>query len=477
MALQEDVNKRLMQAFPNEIINKRLSALQEVSRLPRFISEYAIKEISGENPTPNDLAKLSDFIKEYYPEPKERDRILHELMTKSEYTLLDSLKTSVDIKRGMHKVEIPCLRIHDARIMHSILENHKELLEAGMWGIATLKYAPAPALEDEKPQSPILITDFNPLQYSGIELTEFKEKRKLFSTEEWMIALINTLGLNPDVYTERGKLLLLSRLIPLIEENVNMFELGPRATGKSFLPKNISYYTRLYSGGKISPAVLFFHGTFKIIGDIGVRDYVIFDEIGRVNFYNPDEMMGKLKDYMESGEFERGMLKRARSGCSLMFMGNIEVEGEVPAEDFSSVLPACMKESAFIDRIHGFIPGWELPKILQTDVHLSKGYGFIVDYFCEILHEMRKESFQHLIDKRVELKSEPEKLTIRDEKSIKRIASGLLKILCPHGEIGDSELKMCMDIAVEYRQRIVDWLHQLSPGEFKEKKIGYEMNE
>lgn len=477
MSLQEEVSEKLMRAFPNEIISKRLSALQEVSRLPRFISEYAIKEISGENPTSNDLAKLSDFVKEYYPEPKERDRILHELMTKSEYTLLDSFKTSVDIKRGMHKVEIPCLRIHDARIMHSILENHKELLEAGMWGIATLKYAPAPALDDEKPQSPILITDFNPLQYSGIELTEFKEKRKLFNTEEWIIALINTLGLNPEVYTERGKLLLLSRLIPLIEENVNMFELGPRATGKSFLPKNISYYTRLYSGGKISPAVLFFHGTFKIIGDIGVRDYVIFDEIGRVNFYNPDEMMGKLKDYMESGEFERGMLKRARSGCSLMFMGNIEVESEVPAEDFSSVLPACMKESAFIDRIHGFIPGWELPKILQTDVHLSKGYGFITDYFCEILHEMRKESFQHYVDERVELKSEPEKLTIRDEKSIKRIASGLLKILCPHGEIGDNELKMCMDIAVEYRQRVVDWLHQLSSGEFKEKKIGYEMKE
>ena len=134
-------------------------------------------------------------------------------MTKSEYTLLDSFKTSADIKREIHKVEIPCLRIHDARIMHSILENHKELLEAGMWGIATLKYAPAPALEDEKPQSPILITDFNPLQYSGIELTEFKEKRKLFSTEEWTIALTSTLGLNPEVYTERGKLLLLSSCI------------------------------------------------------------------------------------------------------------------------------------------------------------------------------------------------------------------------------------------------------------------------
>jgi len=159
------------------------------------------------------LAKLSNFVKEYYPEPKQKDKILHELMTKSEYTLLDSFKTSVDIKRGMHKVEIPCLKIHDARIIQSILENHKELLEAGMWGIATIKYAPAPALEDEKLQSLILITDFKPSQYSGIELTEFKETRKLFSTEEWIIALISTLGLNPEGYTERGKLLLLSSCI------------------------------------------------------------------------------------------------------------------------------------------------------------------------------------------------------------------------------------------------------------------------
>jgi len=337
MTLQANVNEKLLQAFPNEIINKRLSRLQEVSRLPRFISEYAIKEICGEDPTASDLAQLSSFVKKYYPEPKERDRILHELMTRSEYTLLDSFKTSVDIKLGVHKVEIPCLRIHDARILYSILERHKALLESGIWGIATLKYAPS-TIEDEVSLSPILITDLKPLQYSGVDLAEFKEKRRLFTTEEWMVALINTVGLNPDVYTERGKLLLLSRLIPLVEENVNLFELGPRATGKSFLPKNISYYTRLYSGGRISPAVLFFHGSYKLIGDIGVRDYVIFDEIGRVNFYNPDEMMGKLKDFMESGEFERGMLKRARSGCSLMFTGNIEVEGEVPTEDFSAVL-------------------------------------------------------------------------------------------------------------------------------------------
>jgi len=188
-------------------------------------------------------------------------------------------------------------------------------------------------------------------------------------------------------------------------------------------------------------------------------------------------MVGKLKDYMESGEFERGMLKRARSGCSLTFMGNLEVEGTIPIEDYSTVIPESMRDSAFIDRIHGLIPGWELSKILQTDIHLSKGYGFITDYFCEILHELRKENFQHYITEKVKLTSEPEKLTIRDEKSIKKIASGMLKILHPHGEFTNEELKTCMDIAVKYRQRIVDWLHKLAPGEFKKKTVAYQIRD
>ncbi|MEM3539113.1 MAG: BREX system Lon protease-like protein BrxL [Nitrososphaerales archaeon] len=475
MPPQEDLDNKLKRLFPNEVVNKKLSQLQEVSRLPRFIAEYAIKEFCGDSPTQSDLSKLSKFVKIYYPEPKEKDRVLHDLMVKGEYTLLDEFKVSVDPKRGIRKVEIPCLRVYDAMIMQSILDKHKPLLEAGMWGISTLKYAPELIREDIESQTPILVTKFEPLQYSNIKLDEFKEKRKEFNVNEWINVLINTIGLNPDVYTERGKLLLLSRLIPLVEQNVNMFELGPRATGKSFLYRNISYYTRLYSGGRISPAVLFFHGTFKTIGDIGVKDLVVFDEISRIDFHNPDEMMGKLKDYMESGEFERLLLKRAKVGCSLVFMGNIEVRGEIPAEDYSSVLPECMRDSAFIDRIHGFIPGWELPKIMQTEVHLSKGYGFITDYFCEILHELRKEDFQHYVTEKVELTSTPEKLTIRDEKSIKKIASGILKILCPHGEFSDEELKICMNIAIEYRQRVHNWLCKLSPGEFKEKKLGFNL--
>jgi ATP-dependent Lon protease len=463
------LDAKLREVFPNEVVNKRLSLVQEVARLPRFISEYAIKGICGDEYDPAALAK---FVKRFYPEPKERDRVLNELMTRGEYTLLDEFKVSVDPKGGLRRVEIPSLRIHDAMIMPSILEEHKALLEAGMWGTATLRYRPS-KFEEGQGQTPIVIEKFKPLQYSNIDLEYFKRGREKFTTDEWVDVLMNSLGVNPDVYSRRGKLLYISRLIPLVEQNVNLIELGPRATGKSFLFRNISYYVRLYSGGQISPAVLFFHGTYKTIGDIGVRDCVVFDEISRVRFQNPDEMMGKLKDFMESGEYERGTLRRARSGCSLVFMGNIEVQGPLPVEDYSTVMPDCMRDSAFIDRLHGFIPGWELPKIEQSDIHLSQGYGFITDYFCEIMHELRKENFQYHISERVNLYADNGKVTIRDQKSILRIASGLMKLLYPHGRVDDEDLRTCLDLAIEYRQRIHDWLCQVSPGEFERKRLSY----
>ena len=428
-----------------------------------------------DNPTKEELAKLSAFVRTHYPEPKDKDKILHDLMTSGQYNLIDEYKVEVNIKEGLHKTIIPCINVRDARIMDSILEKHPNLLRSGLWGMGILKYMPEPATEAETDiKSPIIITKFEPFQASNINFSDFCAKRKEFSLAEWIDVLINTIGLNPEVYTQRTKLILLSRLITLVEGNTNLMELGPKATGKTYLYRNISFYTRIISGGRVSPAVLFYNIAARTFGELAAKDCVVFDEISRISFSNPDEMMGKMKDYMVDGHFERG-LKKAHSTCSLNFTGNVEVEGEVPIEEFANVLPEFLrKDSAFVDRIHGFIPGWELPKIMQSEIHLSKNYGFVNDYFCEILHELRKQDFQIHITKDVELSSD-EKVTIRDEKAIKKTAAGLLKVLCPNDEFGDDELKLCMDIAIEYRQRVADWLHKLSPGEFKRKHFRYKI--
>jgi len=475
--MSSQVEAKLKDVFPEEIVSKKVSRLQQIDRLPRFISEYAVRELVGDREDPSGMVVLQRFVKQFYPEPKDRDRVLHEITTRSEYTLLDEFKVRVDPKRNLRRVEIPSLQIHDAMIIPSILEEHKSLLEAGMWGTAKLSYQPSILPDDTVTQTPIIVTSFEPLQYSNINIEEFKRKRSRFTLEEWIDVLMHTMGMNPDVYDNRQKLIYISRLVPLVEQNVNIMELGPRATGKSYLFKNISYYVRLYSGGQVSPAVLFYHQVFRTLGDIGIRDCVVFDEVAKITFKNPDEVMGKFKDYMESGEFERGRLRRSRSGCSLMFMGNIEVQGKLPSEDFSAVMPDCMKDSAFVDRIHGMVPGWELPKIEQSDVHLSNGYGFITDYICEIMHELRKESFRYHVSNHIKLNAGSGKVTIRDQKAILNVASGLVKILSPGEKEELSVIDMAVKLAVEYRQRVHDWLCSLSPGEYEPKNLSYEIIE
>jgi ATP-dependent Lon protease len=315
----------------------------------------------------------------------------------------------------------------------------------------------------------VTVVDFLPFQIAKLDMEAFIEGRKEFTTQEWVDVLISTIGFNPDVLPWRKKLVILSRLIPLVEPNVNMMELGPTNTGKTYTYLNVSHYTRIFSGGRVSPAVLIWNLARNIPGEITTKDCVIFDEISKIEFSNAEEMMGKLKLYMESGVVERGT-RRGISQCSLMFMGNVDVRGEVPIEDFTYVLPELMRDRAFIERIHGFIPGWEVPKIGKLDVYISKHYGFVTDYFAEILHELRKKTeFYYHVSDRVELSN----ITGRDEKAIKKLASGLLKLMFPHGEVSDEELKLALDLAVEYRQRIADWLHFIKPGEYERKKIGY----
>jgi len=255
---------------------------------------------------------------------------------------------------------------------------------------------------------------------------------------------------------------------------VNVVEFGPRQTGKTYLYRNVSNYVRIISGGTVTPATLFYNLRTRVPGELAVKDVVVFDEVSKVRFPNPDEVMGKLKDFMESGQYERGD-KKATSDASLVFMGNVEVERDktieesyLPVEDLTYVLPEPMRDSAFIDRVHGLLPGWELPKISQSKIHLAKGYGIASDYFSEAMHTMRKVSLMGEVSKYIEFSNE---FKIRDEKAVKRIMSGLLKILFPNMQFDEDELEQVARLALEYRQRIRDWLHILSPGEYLKEKL------
>lgn len=464
---------KVLRVFSDVAVDKSLARLEVVSRLPRFIAEYLISKYYRSDPV-NWVSKLARVVEEYYPDPKDKDKVLSRAKREGRVTLIDEYKVTVDLKENMYFLHIPNLQIYDALVSESVVERYERIL-SGLWGIGVLEYRPE-LVEIElsrgrdKPFfTPLVLVEFEPFQVYNISVKAFIEGRREFTMEEWMDLLIKSIGLNPTMYSERQKLLLLLRLVPLIEGNVNLMELGPRATGKTYLYRNISYYTRIYAGGTISAARLFYDARLRILGDIGTRDAVIFDEIAKVKFTNMDEVVAKLKDYMVDGFFERGQLKRAHSDCSLIFIGNVELDFGGVLGDIIDYLPSFMRDTAFLDRIHGLLPGWELPKILKSDVHLAQGYALAADYLSEILHRMRVSSFEKLVEQHVELIGD---YTIRDEKAVKKLLSGLLKLVFPHGEFDGRELRKVVDMAVELRQNIVDILSSIAPYEFPRKQLG-----
>ena len=341
-----------------------------------------------------------------------------------------------------------------------------------MWGLATLKYVP----EDEllmpgQGGTPVLMTKFTPFEVVNVSLSEFAAKRRIFTRSEWIDLLVKSVGLNPEAYNENQKLLILLRLVPLVEANCNVLELGPKATGKTYLYRNISYSTRLISGGRVSPATLFYNIATKTAGEIATRDCVVLDEIGKLVFANGEELIGKLKDYMVDGFFERGP-KKAQARASLVFMGNMEMTEKPGVAHIVGALPLFMRDSALLDRIHAFLPGWELPKIMQSSNHLASGYGIVVDYLSEVFHQLSLQgSYSEFLWERVDISSG---VTIRDEKAIKKVASGMLKLLCPDRNCTEEDLSLAMKVAADSRQRVNSLLSFVSPQEFNvERKISY----
>jgi len=465
-------DEKVLEVFGDIAVEKSLAMLEAVSRLPRFIAEYLISKYHRKDPI-GWQETIAHIVREYYPDPSEKDRVLSIAKRQGRITLIDEYKVVVDLKKNMYYLYIPNLQIYDALVSDSIVERYERIL-SGLWGIGALEYRPEIAEtmsfkeKDGVPFTPLIMVEFEPFQVYNIDLNSFIEGRRKFTLEEWVELLIKSIGLNPDMYNWMQKLLLLFRLVPLSEGNVNLMELGPRATGKTYLYRNISYYTRIYAGGTVSAATLFYNARLRILGDIGTRDAVIFDEIAKVKFSNPDELVSKIKDYMVDGHFERGLLKRAHSTCSLIFVGNVELSAEGVYGSIIDYLPEFMKDTALIDRIHGLLPGWKLSKISKSALHLARGYGLAADYLSEILHRLRLYSYEPIVDELFELDGN---YTIRDEKAVRKILSGMLKVLYPHAEFDKRELQEIGELAVQMRQYIVDILSKMSPHEFPQKRL------
>lgn len=460
-------SSKVRQVFGDAAVDKRLARQVGVSRVPAFITEYLLSRLCQGDDS-ECVEKAARLIAELHPEPGDRERFLGILKERGEVKILDEFRVRVDLKRNLYLLQIPSLSINDA-LVDSTLPRTYERIFSGLWGIGLLRYTPSSEQGKRAVKvTPVTLVDFEPFQTEIVDVRSFAEAREEFTTEEWVDLLITSIGLNPAMYSFEQKVLLLARLIPLVEPNVNTLELGPRATGKTYVYRNLTYYSRIYAGGVVTPARLFFDARLSVPGDLAVNDVVVFDEVSKVKFSSADEIASKLKDYMVDGFFERGALKRAHSTCSLVFLGNIDLEATGDVSSALSYLPSFMRDTAFLDRIHGFIPGWELPKIMESSRHLAVGYGLASDYLAEVMHRLRSESFDSVVQDHVELAGQ---YTIRDEKAVRKLIAGTVKLLYPNGAIERSVLQRVVNLVVDLRNNVVKLLTALSPSEYPAKKL------
>lgn len=467
------MNLKLKEIFRGKVVNKAHTINTGVDEFPRYVLEYLIDNYCAEETFHEDMEKVVRRLKESFVYGAEAEKIRHYIRENRSHSIIASLEARLVETEDKYWGAISSLNERFVNIPENIVRQYPMLLSGGMWGTIDVTYDETEIHHGKI--RPFKISGFTPFQISIINVEEYIEKRAEFPTDEWIDILINSCGLDPLKLTRRQKLLYLCRCIPLVETNVNMVELAPRETGKTYLYRNISYYAHVLSGGKATPAQLFINLNTGKIGEVGTRDAVVFDEIANTDFTDPKALVSIMQGYMQDAKFSRGR-KEMLAFASLVFVGNLDVQGTLPHEKYYHLFepfPDFLQMIAFLDRIHAYLPGWEIPKL--TPDSYAKDYGFITDYFCEIMHELRRIDLLGVVRSRFEIVDTAKTavgISGRDQRAIMKTTSGLLKLLYPHGQMSDEELEELLLIACELRQRVREQLHLIAPGEYDRVKLG-----
>ncbi len=467
------MNTKLKDIYRGKVVNKAHTLNTGVDEFPRYVLEYLIDNYCAEETFEQDMEKVVRRLKENFVFGAEAEKIRHYIRENRRHSVIASLEARLVETEDKYWATLSAINENFVNIPEEIVRQYPMLLSGGMWGTIELGYDET--LVFNKKIRPFKIISFTPFQVSMINLDDYIEKRAAFNSDEWVDILVNSCGLNPAVMTRREKILYLTRCVPLVETNVNMVELAPRETGKTYLYRNVSYYAHVLSGGKATPAQLFINLNTGQVGMVGTRDVVVFDEIANTDFTDPKALVSIMQGYMQDAKFSRGK-KEILAFASLVFVGNLDVQGNLPHEKYYHLfepLPEFLQVIAFLDRVHGYLPGWEIPK-LGADSY-ARDYGFITDYFCEIMHELRRTDVLPALRSRFELIDAARTqrgLSGRDLRAVNKLLSGLLKLLYPHGQVSDDELAEVLTIACEYRQRVREQLHLIAPGEYDRIKLG-----
>ena len=467
------MDDKLREVYTGKVVNKAHTINTGVDEFPRYVVEYLIDNYCTEETFYEDMELVVRRLKENFVHGAEAEKIRHYIRENRQHSVIANLEARLVETEDKYWASISAINENFVNIPETLVNQYPMLLSGGMWGTIDLTYD-----ENEvhnKKIRPFKVTGFTPFQVSIIDLDDYIEQRQKFTTEEWLDVLVNSCGLNPNKMSRRQKLLYLCRCIPLVESNINLLELAPRETGKTYLYRNISYYSHVLSGGKATPAQLFINLNNGKIGEVGTRDVVVFDEIANTDFTDPRSFVSIMQGYMQDAKFSRGK-KEILAFASLVFVGNIDIQGNLPHEKYYHLfepLPDFLQVTAFLDRLHAYLPGWEIPKLGPESY--SRDYGFITDYFCEILHDLRRVDVLSTVRSRFEIidtAGTDQGISGRDQRAIMKTTSALLKLLYPDGQVLDDELEEVLLLSCELRQRVREQLHLMAQGEYERVKLG-----
>lgn len=486
----EAIRLKLRTFFDGKIVRKDLTKhIKEGANVPVYVLEYLLGQYCNsedEEIIESGVESVKHILADNYVRPDESEKILSKLRQRGSMSIIDRITVSLNLKYDEYEAEFSNLGLGGVPISEEYPEKYDRLLCGGIWCIINLEYNadveeanPIGFVRDEpkkkkKKDAPVItINSLKPIQMPSVDINELKQGRKAFTKEEWIDVMLRSIGMEPDRLTEREKWLLLLRLVPLVENNFNLCELGPRSTGKSHIYKEVSPNSILVSGGQTTVANLFYNMGRHTMGLVGMWDCVAFDEVAGINFKDKDGVQ-IMKDYMASGSFARGKEEKTAS-ASMVFVGNINQSVDVLLKTSSlfDPFPSEMgNDTAFLDRMHCYVPGWEIPKFRPE--HFTNDYGFITDYLAEFIRELRKEQYGDAIEKYFRL---GKNLNQRDTIAVRKMVGGLIKIVYPDGEFTKEQLEEIIQISLEMRRRVKEQLKKLGGMEFYDVNFSYIDNE
>ena len=490
---REIIKNKLRQNFDGKIVRKDLTKkIKEGANVPVYVLEFLLGQYCSsddEEVIEQGVQNVKRILANNFVRPDEAQKVLSHLRSRGSHTVIDMVTVRLDIKKDCFFAEFSNLGLSNIPITDEYPEKYDRLLCGGIWCIVQLDYetegdnnfgiidGEGNTLQSKQKKrkdiSPISIRKLTPIQMPHIDIEDLKRGRQAFTKEEWLDVMLRSIGMEPDELTYREKWLLLTRMIPLVENNFNLCELGPRSTGKSHLYKEISPNSILVSGGQTTVANLFYNMGRKTVGLVGLWDCVAFDEVAGIRFKDKDGVQ-IMKDYMASGSFARGKEEKAAS-ASMVFVGNINQSVDVLLKTsslFDPFPPEMGTDTAFLDRMHCYLPGWEIPKFRPE--HFTNDYGFISDYLAEFIRELRKEQYGDAIDHYFRL---GKNLNQRDTIAVRRMADGYLKLLYPDGNFTKEEVEEVLQVSLEMRRRVKEQLKKLGGMEFYDVNFSYIDNE